>query len=260
MLLDEWASVWRNECDDFPTDPEELREVLCNLMKSRGILSCDIITQEMARNGYNVISCCTDKRTTGELVTPGCGFSLGWSSLSGGAVFLRTDTCEDRFEGYPCAADCCDGSDAVTVPAPDPCNIESNGAYCHSNCGCHGLGAFVGGECYHPLLSPFTLRVFIDKDSPAIDPCDLPGPLLPAGMQMTGRSSCVDVKEACTITAMKPAHLTIEYVVCDADKQTCVVQNACGGDTDFSAEKSIAQICAPSCGSLAIHSTQIPRC
>lgn len=211
--IEQWASIWSGVCETLPDDPQALQDVLCAYLSSRGVLTCELITEQLDLLGYDVISCGMDETRSTDLVTPTCGPSLGQGVSLGCYPNTVTDPCEAKFAGIPCAASCCNDDEAPEFVPPDPCDVTANGGYCVScNSGGSGLGVFQSGPSYYPLENPSCLVVLIDKNSPSIDPCHIP----PFGLGL-GNSlgvDCLEISaEACAIEALRPAHLQIKYVL-----------------------------------------------
>lgn len=220
--LQEWASIFEPVCEGLPDDPQALRDILCQLIQSRGVLSCEFVRATLEGLGYQVISCGPNTEREEMTFTPSCGPALGLSPI-GNFWTGMSDSCEDKFKDNPCAIGCCEEDfEQSALEDPDPCEIISNGAFCpleQCNIPLTPLvGDLQGGEPYQPLKKPFTLDVIIDANSPALEgECYgmTPGSVMLKSGAITSSSggcSFLDLK-ICAIDALKPAHLTINYIV-----------------------------------------------
>lgn len=212
--IEEWASIWSDRCTALPTDPDELRDALCALMQSNGVLTCDIITEQLEAAGYVVNSCSVDKTRTTEPVQRFCGMVPGVYVPGYCGGFQNLSSCADKFKDLPCAdqyiAACCEGEETPEIVTEINCDVQSRPVRFYKM-GSPGYQAL--GDPYFPLVNPWTVNAVIDISSPALDAvrCDILRSQWPAYPGFSPGPKCfeINIEEFCVIEALRPAHLCL---------------------------------------------------
>ncbi len=215
--LGEWASIWDSRCEGLPEDPDELRDLLCVLIRSNGVLTKQIIEDEITALGYDVVSCEVDTTRSSTLVTPVCGFIPGVYVPGVKAPSLGIiDECAESFRNTPCASDfiaaCCDQEEETQA---GPLNIQCAPITPASGFLKMGTpGAAQIGASYFPLENPWTINVIVSLNSPAIQPflCEIQRSQYPGYPGFTPGPFCLpnfEIPFICAIEILRPAHLSI---------------------------------------------------